>query len=91
MRDPVLPPIDFLLEASQTSLQDLELASLNRSANLARAVRSEIEQWIEQSAAAMVARWMIENREKLLAAGGAVVDDRDLRDAFERSRRKKSA
>ena len=61
-----LPPLSFLLEASRTSLQDLELAALNRSANLGKAVRSELQQWIEQSAAAMLARWMIEHREELL-------------------------
>jgi hypothetical protein len=82
MRDPALPAIDFLLESSTRSLQDLELASLNRSANLARAVRSEIEQWIEQTAAAMVARWMIENREALLSAGAATIDA-NLEEIFE--------
>ncbi len=33
-----LPPLDFLLEASLISLQDLELAALNRSANPLRDV-----------------------------------------------------
>jgi hypothetical protein len=83
MPDPALPPISFLLEASPTSLQDLELASLNRSANLGKAVKSELQMWIEQSAAAMLARWMIENREALLAAGAAI-DTPDLADLFER-------
>jgi hypothetical protein len=83
MPDPALPPISFLLEASLTSLHDLELASLNRSANLSRSVRAEIEQWIVQSAAAMLARWMIENRETLLAAGAAV-DATSLEDVFDR-------
>jgi hypothetical protein len=83
MPDPALPPLSFLLEASPTSLQDLELASLNRSRNLARTVRSEIEQWIEQEAAGMLARWMIKNREALLAAGAAI-ETPDLTDVFNR-------
>lgn len=65
----ILPPLSFLLDASRACLQDLELASLNRSANLGKAVRSELEQWIAQCATAMLARWMIENRETLLSAG----------------------
>jgi hypothetical protein len=89
MCDPALPPLDFLLEASLISLQDLELAALNRSANLGKAVKSDLEQWIEQCAAAMLARWMIENREALLSAGVAV--NGKLEDVFEQTRRKKSA
>ena len=47
-------------------MQDLELAALNRSANLSKVVKHELDLWIEQAAIAMVARWMIENRDKLL-------------------------
>ena len=83
MPDPALPPLSFLLEASPTSLQDLELASLNRSANLGKAVKSELQMWIEQCAAAMLARWMIENREALLEAGAAI-ETPDLADVFNR-------
>jgi hypothetical protein len=83
MPDPALPPLSFLLEASPTSLHDLELASLNRSANLGKAIRSELEQWILQEAAAMLARWMIENRETLLTAGAAG-EMTNLEDVFDR-------
>lgn len=68
MRDPTGTPIEFLLEASLMSLQDLELASLNRSDKLGKQVRIMLEEWIEQKAAAELARWMIENRDKLLGA-----------------------
>ena len=67
MKDPANVPLAFLLDSSRSSLQDLELAALARSANLAKAVRSEIDQWVEQLAAAMLARWMIENREHLIS------------------------
>lgn len=66
-RDMAIPPLDFLLEASLDSLRDLELASLNLSANLAKGLRREIDLYVEQVAVAMVARWMIENRQRLLA------------------------
>jgi hypothetical protein len=66
MRPPSLPPLEFLLESSSTSLHDLEVASLNRASNLGKAIREEMFAWAEQCAAAMMARWMIENRERLL-------------------------
>jgi len=83
MPDPALPPLSFVLEGSLTSLQDLELNSLNRSRNLARTVRSEIEEWIVQEATGMLARWMIKHREALLAAGAAI-ETPDLADVFNR-------
>ncbi|TMI88341.1 MAG: hypothetical protein E6H00_12980 [Bacillati bacterium ANGP1] len=76
------PPLSFLLGASTNSLEDLELAALNRRANLAKAVRYELEQWIEQSAAAMVARWMLENREALLGGTAAIEAVPVLEDLF---------
>lgn len=69
-----IPPLDFLLEASLMSLQDLELASLNRSANLSKALRREIEAWIEQEAIALLARWMIENRDVILQGAALTVE-----------------
>lgn len=60
-----MPSLEFLRDASITSLQDLLLQSLNRSANLSKAVGAELDAWIEEQAAAMVVRWMLENREKL--------------------------
>lgn len=61
-----LPSIDFLYEASACSLQDLEITSLNRSANLSKTIRVELEEWIDLEATAKIARWMSENREALL-------------------------
>jgi hypothetical protein len=70
---PVSPdvPLDFLREASPRSLQDLELAAQNRGANLSKAIRAELEAWVEQVATAMLARWFIENRDRLETAGAA--------------------
>lgn len=64
-----LPRPEFVLHASMKALEDLELASLNRAANLGKAIRAEVETLAEQAATAMLARWMIENRETLLQAG----------------------
>lgn len=62
-----LPQLEFLFDASKRSLEDAELAELNRSNNFAKAMRVELEAWIEASASAMVTRWMMDNREKLVA------------------------
>lgn len=66
-----LPSLDFLLESSLHSLQDLELSTLARSSNVGKGVKVEMEEWVEQLAAAMLARWMIENREALLRAAAS--------------------
>jgi hypothetical protein len=62
--------MDFLMESSLSSLQDLELAALNRSSNLGKGVKAELEQWVEQKAIAMLARWLIQHREALLTWNG---------------------
>lgn len=90
MRDPAMPPLSFLLEASMGSLQDLELAALNRSSNLGKAAKEEIQQWIEQSAVAMLARWMMSNRDALREALQAT-EIQEVADIFEALRQKKSA
>ena len=64
----VLPTLEFLLDASDKSLQDLELSALNRASNLGKGIKEEMFAWAEQYAAAMLARWMLENREGILAA-----------------------
>lgn len=67
------PSLDFLLDASAKSLADLELSSLNRAANLSKSLKREMDAWIEESASAMLARWMIENRAELLRQTAATL------------------
>ena len=62
-----IPPLEFLLNASKRSLEDAELVELNRSSNFAKALRVEMDAWVEACAAAMVTRWMMDNREALLS------------------------
>lgn len=90
MHDPAMPPLDFLLDASLTSLHDLELAALNRSANLGKATKTELCEWIEQSAIAMLARWMIENREALLSTVDSSKKE-EFEELFETPKHRKSA
>ena len=62
----IAPPLEYLLECSQKSLYDLELAALNRSQQHLRAAKAEWEEAVSQREVAGVARWLIENRENLL-------------------------
>jgi hypothetical protein len=59
------PPIDYLSSASRTSLESFELSRLNHAANLRREIATLIDQWIEETAEAMLARWMLEHHTML--------------------------
>jgi hypothetical protein len=85
-----LPPLEFLFEASAMSLQDLELAALNRSANLSKVLKHELDLWVEQMAAAMIARWMMDNREALLRGSSVEIKPKKV-EFLEAREEKKSA
>jgi hypothetical protein len=57
----VVPPLDYLHTASRASLQSFELAHLNLAANLRREIAILIDQWIEETAEAMLARCMLDH------------------------------
>src|SRR5438309_5095831 len=67
------PPWEFLLSASRNSLQSYELCRLGHAANLRKEVAPMLDQWVEEIAAAMLARWVMEHREREIAAAS----DRD--------------
>ena len=85
-----IPPVEFLFDVSAALLQDLELSARNRSANLSKALRAEIESWIEEMAIAMLARWMQENREALLSKTTVQIEPKSV-DIFAVEDKKKSA
>ena len=62
------PPIDLLLYGSDRTLEDFELASLNRSSNTRRAVRDLWQELIEQEARALFARWIRRHRAEIVKA-----------------------
>jgi hypothetical protein len=66
MANPALPSLEFLLTCSMTSLQDLELAGLNRSDQHFKAAKLELAEALAQREIAGVARFMIDHRDKLL-------------------------
>jgi hypothetical protein len=58
------PPWEFLLSASRTSLQSYELTRLSHAANLRKEIGTLLDQWLEENACAMLARWLMEQRER---------------------------
>ncbi len=60
------PPWEFLLAASRNSLQSYELSRLSHAANLRKEIGALLDEWLDENACAMLARWLIENRERPL-------------------------
>ena len=58
------PPLEFLLSASRNSLQSYELSRLSHAANLRKEIGALLDLWMEENSAAMLARWLMEQRER---------------------------
>ena len=63
----LMPSLEYLLTCSGNSLEQAELSALNRAGNCMKAAKLEWEQAVAWREVAGVARWLIENRDKLLA------------------------
>ena len=61
-------PWEFLLSASRNTLQSYELSRLAHAANLRKEIIALFDQWVAESAAANLARWLIEQRERTISA-----------------------
>jgi hypothetical protein len=57
------PPWEFLLSASRNSLQSYELSRLSHAANLRKEITQLLDSWLEENTAAMLARWLMQQRE----------------------------
>jgi hypothetical protein len=75
--NPALPKLEYLLDCSQKSLEDLELAALNRSQQCLKAAKLEMDEAVAQREAAGVARWLIENRVELLRQASLTLEERE--------------
>ena len=64
------PPWQFLLSASRTSLQSYELTRLSHAANLRKEIGALLDQWLDENACAMLARWLMEQRENSPSSEG---------------------
>ena len=56
------PPWEFLLSASRNSLQSYELSRLSHAVNLRKEIGALLDLWMEENSAAMLARWLMEQR-----------------------------
>jgi hypothetical protein len=59
------PPLDYLQAASRASLQSFELARLNHAANLRNEIAALIDQWVQETCEAMLARWILDHHKSL--------------------------
>lgn len=57
------PPWGFLLTASRNTPQSCELSRLSHAANLRKEISSLLDQWLDENTAAMLAQWLIRQRE----------------------------
>lgn len=56
------PPFEFLETASKQSLSSFELSRLNHANNLRREIAILVDEWVEEVASAMLARWLLNRR-----------------------------
>jgi len=68
------PPLDYLQAASRASLQSFELTRLNHAANLRNEIEALIDQWIQESSEALLARWMLDHHKALQPPSISPVD-----------------
>jgi len=57
-------PWEYLLSASRNTLQSYELSRLAHAANLRKEISELLDQWLEENTSAMVARCLMEQRER---------------------------
>lgn len=65
----IVPPWDYLREASDPSLESFELSRLNHAANLRKEIGALIEQWIAEMSEAFLARWLRQGRKSPAQSG----------------------
>jgi hypothetical protein len=57
----VSPPWEYLRNASQPSLQSFELSRLNHAADIRKEIDALLDQWLEETAAALLARFLLDH------------------------------
>lgn len=70
----IRPPWEYLHDASLPSLESYELSRLNHAANLRREITALMDQWIEDTTQALLARWVREDRALPRPAPAACTD-----------------
>lgn len=71
-------PWEYLREASPPSLQSFELTRLNHAAHLRKEIATLVDQWLEETACALLARWLFDHQADLRAPPPAAEEPRAL-------------
>jgi hypothetical protein len=71
-------PWEYLRQASVRSLESYELAHLGHAANLRKEIASLVDQWVEETANALVARWLLEHWTQLHSSTESFQNSLDL-------------
>ncbi len=61
-------PWEYLRTASVRSLESFELSRLSHAANLRKEITSLVDEWLDESAGALVARWLLDHWPQLHGA-----------------------
>lgn len=54
-------PWEYLRHASVRSLESFELTRLSHAANLRKEITSLVDEWLHETASALLARWLLEH------------------------------
>lgn len=81
-----IPPIEWLLDVSDNTLMELQLAALNRSAKHTKASKAELQAAVTQAAIAEVAQYMRENRKAIMELARRTLDQQAVISFPERKR-----
>ena len=73
-------PWEYLRQASAPGLQSFELTRLNHAAHLRKEITALLDQWLEETACALLARWLFDHQADLRAAPPVVEEPRALRE-----------
>jgi len=65
-------PWEYLRNASVRSLENFELTRLSHAANLRKEIVCLVNEWLDESANAMLARWLLEHWSQLRGASESI-------------------
>ncbi len=71
-------PWEYFRHASIDSLESYELARLTHAANLRKEIVALVDQWLDETASALLARWLLEHWAQLHGVADSLHDPTGL-------------